>query len=135
MWFTVAINFLPVSLVLGEDEPVVPLRTIFGANVRQLRRQRGLSQATLAEQADISIDMVGRIERGQASPSFDTVEAIAAVLSVSATALVAGGDALLDTSNPRGNAVQRINGQLARASDAQLELIERLIAAALEKSA
>ncbi|WP_291721546.1 helix-turn-helix transcriptional regulator [Magnetospirillum sp. 64-120] len=135
MWFTVAINFLPVSLVLGEDEPVVPLRTIFGANVRQLRRQRGLSQATLAEQADISIDMVGRIERGQASPSFDTVEAIAAVLSVSATALVAGGDALLDTSNPRGNAVQRINGQLARASDAQLELIERLIAAALEKNA
>ncbi|OJX71922.1 MAG: hypothetical protein BGO92_04490 [Magnetospirillum sp. 64-120] len=122
-------------MVLGEDEPVVPLRTIFGANVRQLRRQRGLSQATLAEQADISIDMVGRIERGQASPSFDTVEAIAAVLSVSATALVAGGDALLDTSNPRGNAVQRINGQLARASDAQLELIERLIAAALEKNA
>ncbi|MEW5727276.1 MAG: helix-turn-helix transcriptional regulator [Pseudomonadota bacterium] len=111
----------------------MPLRTIFGANVRQLRRQRGLSQATLAERADISVDMVGRIERGQASPSFDTVEAIAGVFSVPATALVAGGDALLDTTSPRGSALQRINGQLAKATDAQLDLIERLVAAVIEK--
>lgn len=103
--------------------------------MRQLRRLRGLSQASLAEQADISVDMVGRIERGQASPSFDTVEAIAGVLGLPATTLLAGGAALLVTASPRSTALQRIHGLLAQATDPQLELIERLVSAVLDKGA
>jgi DNA-binding XRE family transcriptional regulator len=39
-----------------------------GHRLRQLRRQRGLSQATLAEQAAVSLTTVARLERQRHAP-------------------------------------------------------------------
>jgi transcriptional regulator with XRE-family HTH domain len=50
--------------------------------VRALRSKRGLTQVQLADQAQVSEEWVRRIERGEASPSFDTVEALADALDV-----------------------------------------------------
>ncbi len=44
------------------------LNDLFGANVRQHRRVKGLTQAQLAEAVDLSVEMVGKIERGTSSP-------------------------------------------------------------------
>lgn len=108
------------------------LKNIFGTNVRTLRKLRGFSQAELAERADLSTDMLGRIERGQASSSFDTVEALARALTVSPAALFGHSD-FPDEDSGRGRALRDIMSELARANDEQIALVLRLILAALHQ--
>ena len=50
------------------------LRRTFGEHVRSLRRERGLTQEVLAERSGLSVEAVGRIERGAFSPTLDTIE-------------------------------------------------------------
>ena len=54
-----------------------------GAKVRSLRRERGLTQESLAESLDLSIAYVSVIERGGRNPPYTTVVAIARALGVS----------------------------------------------------
>lgn len=58
------------------------LRAQFGRRLRQLRRQKDLTQEQLAEAAGISVDMLSNIERGVNAPSFETLEKLAKVLGV-----------------------------------------------------
>ena len=58
------------------------LRKEFGKRLRRIRRMRDLSQEQLAEKTGISSDFVSTIERGLASPSFDTLQKLADVLEV-----------------------------------------------------
>lgn len=55
----------------------------FGQRVRSLRAGLGLSQARLAETIGKSVEWVRRIELGRASPSFETISALAKALGVS----------------------------------------------------
>ena len=64
-------------MITGQD-----LRIILGKQIRFYRQQRQLSQATLAEKADISITFLSKIERGIKYPTSDTVSAIANSLGV-----------------------------------------------------
>jgi transcriptional regulator with XRE-family HTH domain len=52
----------------------------FGVRLFQLRSEAGMTQAELAEKANLSIDSISRIERGDRSPSFESLERIAAAL-------------------------------------------------------
>ena len=56
------------------------LGKVFGDRVRALRSSRGLTQVQLADLAQVSEEWVRRIERGEGSPSFDTIEALASAL-------------------------------------------------------
>jgi transcriptional regulator with XRE-family HTH domain len=69
------------------------LGVYFGQQVRELRAERGWSQAELAEAAGTSEEWVRRIERGAKSPSFDTVEALSSALRVTPARLFAGYNA------------------------------------------
>lgn len=53
-----------------------------GVKIRILRRAAGMTQAQLAEAADISVNFMGYIERGQRTPSIATLERIAKALKV-----------------------------------------------------
>jgi transcriptional regulator with XRE-family HTH domain len=64
-------------VITGQD-----LRIILGKGIRFYRQQRQLSQAALAEKADISITFLSKIERGIKYPTSDTVSAIANGLEV-----------------------------------------------------
>jgi transcriptional regulator with XRE-family HTH domain len=57
-------------------------RVVLGRNVRQLRRQRGLTQEKLAFEAKIDLTYMGGIERGKRNPSLLVMARIADVLSV-----------------------------------------------------
>lgn len=46
----------------------------FGARVRELRRERDLTQEQLAELADIGRDSIKNIEKGKHGPLFETLE-------------------------------------------------------------
>lgn len=59
------------------------LRAKFGRRLRQLRRERDMTQEQLAEAASISVDMLSNIERGVNAPSFETLEKLANVLRIS----------------------------------------------------
>lgn len=54
----------------------------FGERLRSLRLLEGLTQAELAERADISFEHVNKIERGAAAPSFATLCSLADALEV-----------------------------------------------------
>jgi len=60
------------------------LRKILGKGIRFYRQQRQLSQAALAEKANISITFLSNIERGVKYPTSDTLSAIANSLEVDA---------------------------------------------------
>lgn len=45
-----------------------------------MRSEAGMTQAEIAEKANLSIDSISRIERGDRSPSFESLERIAAAL-------------------------------------------------------
>lgn len=54
----------------------------FGANLRKLRLQKGMSQEYLADEAGIPTNQVGRIERGEVNTSISTLNALAKALHV-----------------------------------------------------
>ena len=58
------------------------LKTQFGERLRDLRKQKEMTQERLAEEALISVDFLSLIERGINAPSFDTLEKLAIVLDV-----------------------------------------------------
>jgi transcriptional regulator with XRE-family HTH domain len=62
---------------------------IVGANVRRLRKSRGLSQEELAGEAGIAMRHLGRIERGEGNPTVEIMGKLAAVLGVHPSDLLA----------------------------------------------
>lgn len=58
-----------------------------GRAIRQLREERDLSQEALAVGAGVTASSLGQIERGNASPRWDTVKLIATELGVSISEL------------------------------------------------
>lgn len=59
----------------------------FGARVRQLRKERGLSQEALALRCDLDRSYVGAVERGERNVSLANIHRIADALGVSPSAL------------------------------------------------
>lgn len=58
---------------------------IVGANIKRLRKERGLSQEALAGEAGLAMRHLGRIERGEGNPTVAVLGKLADVLGVSPT--------------------------------------------------
>jgi len=54
----------------------------FGEHVKQLRVKKNMSQEDLANDADIPINQVGRIERGEVNTTISTISVIAKALEI-----------------------------------------------------
>lgn len=67
----------------------------FADRLAELRKQQGLTQQALADQADIHVTLLRRYEAGKTQPGLDALRRIAVALSVSA-------DLLLFEENERG---------------------------------
>jgi transcriptional regulator with XRE-family HTH domain len=50
--------------------------------MRQLRRQRNITQERLAEGISVSVDLISNIERGVNAPSFETIQKLSEALNV-----------------------------------------------------
>ena len=59
-----------------------------GNKIRDLRTQKGISQEDLANEADIPLSQIGRIERGENNPTISTLYVIAEALDVELKHLV-----------------------------------------------
>ena len=64
-------------MISGQD-----VRTLLGKRIQFYRKKRQLSQAALAERADISITFLSNIERGLKYPTSETLSGIANGLGV-----------------------------------------------------
>lgn len=60
----------------------------FGAMIRRLRTDRGLTQEKLAELADLNVSYIGFLERGENVPTLTIVLDLAEALEVDAGDLV-----------------------------------------------
>jgi transcriptional regulator with XRE-family HTH domain len=60
----------------------------FGTHLRTLRKQRGLSQQALADEAEISWPTVQRVEAGTQSPTLEVLDALAQALGLSLSELL-----------------------------------------------
>lgn len=73
--------------------------------MRRLRRRHRLSQAQLAEAADLHAQYISQIERRQRAPTLEAIDAIAAALGVTAAQLLAIGES--DAEPERGELLDR----------------------------
>lgn len=58
------------------------LEVELGKKIRELRKQKGYTQAELAELVDLSTNFIGYLERGKQLPSLKTLEKIAQALGI-----------------------------------------------------
>ncbi|MFL6605213.1 MAG: helix-turn-helix transcriptional regulator [Steroidobacteraceae bacterium] len=70
------------------------LLTLVGKALRRQRRKKRLTQVGLSEEAGLSPNVVGRIERGVYNPSLRVLEDIATVLDIRVFALFLNTDLL-----------------------------------------
>jgi transcriptional regulator with XRE-family HTH domain len=61
-----------------------------GKNLKELRTRVALTQAELAEKAELTTAAVARIERDEAEPRMTTIRKLAAALDVKPAELVTG---------------------------------------------
>ena len=65
-----------------------PLKKVLGAQVRDLRLARHLSQEGLAEELGVSPRYLAGIERGERNLTLDSVDALAKQLGIESQALI-----------------------------------------------
>ena len=70
----------------------------FGKRLSELRKKQKLSQEELAKRAGIHTNVLGRYERGEASPSIEVAIKLAENLSVSVDYLIGKSDLMIDPS-------------------------------------
>ena len=104
------------------------LRELFGSRVRYYRKQRGLTQAAVAEASDVSPETITRIERGVVGVRFEAAERIARALDVPPAALFS-----LDASLHSDHRIRPVLDRLRSLSDAEIVWAGDLLATALKK--
>jgi transcriptional regulator with XRE-family HTH domain len=57
-------------------------RQVFAANLRRLRHERGISQETLAYEADVNRTYISKLEKGISYAGLEIIGKLAAVLGV-----------------------------------------------------
>ncbi|MBL4538705.1 MAG: helix-turn-helix transcriptional regulator [Oceanicaulis sp.] len=105
------------------------LKTVVGQNLRLLRARANLNQAELADRVDRSVNMIGKIERGEIAPSFDTIERLCTDLGAVPAELFLTDGASLEELEGRFAAIFSITRRL---NDRELERAVGILRAAFE---
>ncbi len=103
------------------------LQQLFGANVRHQRRAKGWTLEQLSGLVGVSRETIGKIERGQSAPLFETAEKIAAALDVPAPALFGMNTA--PGSGERARLLTEVHATLSRLNEEQLARAAKMLKA------
>jgi transcriptional regulator with XRE-family HTH domain len=98
--------------MIGSD-----LRAILSRNIRLYRNRRSLSQADLAEKADISITFLSNIERGNKWPYPDTLVNIAKSLDIEVFELFKSENANSEVKEAVSHLVKDLSVSISRCLD------------------
>jgi transcriptional regulator with XRE-family HTH domain len=105
------------------------LRIRFGRLVAAHRRRCGLTQDALATKAELSTDMITRIEAGKTGARFPSIERLAEALQVDAAELFTSE---LPSGSIRSKPLLSVTARLSALSDRDLMWIDNLLDAALK---
>jgi transcriptional regulator with XRE-family HTH domain len=83
MFFLAIVQFAYVNNVRNDK-----LLKKFGLHLKELREKKGLSQEGLANEANVPISQIGRIERGEVNATLSTLDVLATGLKISLKELV-----------------------------------------------
>lgn len=95
------------------------LKKRVGLRIRQIRKQRGLTQEALAERSDRSVDGISALERGLVLPGLETLERLAEVLDVPLSDFFDGPD---NESRERANLRARLAALVGELPDDALAI-------------
>jgi transcriptional regulator with XRE-family HTH domain len=105
------------------------LRKRFGRLVAAHRKRKRITQEALAAAADLSVDMIGRIEAGHTGARFPSIERIATALGIDPAEL-------FSPDIPQGSgqraALTNMTARLSGLSDRDLVWVDQLLDAALK---
>ena len=73
-------------------------KNTFSSNLKEMRKQKGMTQAKLAQLLNVSVMTVRRLEAGTRAPKLKTIEEIAKILEVDPMLLTFGDDAYKKTA-------------------------------------
>ncbi len=107
------------------------LEIIIGQNVRLLRKQKCWTQTDLAESINMSLDMVGRIERGQAAPSFTTIDKLSKSFDTEPITLLTEQSFSTAKQSLRNKHFEKLHQLLSAITDDELEWVLGIVNAAL----
>ena len=108
------------------------LRKRFGRLVASHRKRRRMTQEALAQAAELSVDMIGRIEAGLTGARFPSIERIAAALEVDPAELFTTE---LASDQVRSPAMLELFARLSPMNDREVGWIDRLLDAAMSPRA
>ena len=94
-----------------------------GVRIRELRTKSKLTQAQLAERADISDEFLSRVERSEKSPSIVTAQKIANGLGVPLKELFEFKN---DFLNSQSASIGRVVALLKTADEQSIKLVEKI---------
>lgn len=95
--------------------------------ITRLKKQKGLSQADLAETTGISKDAISKYERGDATPSVEYAKRIADALNVSLDYLVSDSDEQELIDKETLNRVKAIQSMPEQEQDKIFSVVDALI--------
>lgn len=98
-----------------EEEAGPDLGDVVAAQVRQIRKRKGLTQAEVAEGADMTVEAITRIERGARVPTLVSAGKLARGLGVSVADLF---EAKAPVGKPLPQHVAKVVAKLERQPDA-----------------
>ncbi|UKS29992.1 helix-turn-helix domain-containing protein [Paenibacillus sp. HWE-109] len=97
-----------------------------GIKIRNLRKNRGLTQEQLGELVDLPQSYIGGIERGEKNISLETLERIVRTLRVDPSNLFSGYD-LTNSQYERSKLLDSTHLLIEQCSDKELTLIKKLV--------
>jgi transcriptional regulator with XRE-family HTH domain len=107
------------------------LKQQVGALIKSRRNEKGIVQAELAARSRRSVEMISRIERGVAAPSFDTLERFAEILGVPVRDFFGAGDYVAEPR--RDDALARLVKRVSGLDGEDLDWVDRVVASALNR--
>jgi transcriptional regulator with XRE-family HTH domain len=105
----------------------------FAVRLRELRRQKGLSQSELGKLADLHYTHIGRFERGTSRPGSDTLKRLADALDVTSDYLLEGSATEAAKARFEDRELLRQFQAVEQLPDEDKEVIKKLLDAFLTK--
>jgi len=106
---------------------------LFAARLRELRHNRGMTQAELAQKSSVTTSYIGRLETAGAAPGIDLVDRLAKALGTTAQDLMPITPSP-DTLTVLREQAQRLFSSLLQAADRETLLMLNPLLARLNES-
>jgi len=105
------------------------LRVRFGRLVAAHRKRLGWTQDELSSQAELSVDMISRLEAGSSGARFGTISKLAEAMDIDPAELFSPDIPSSKLCRPQ---LTKITTRVARLSDDNLEWLDGVLAAVLK---